>query len=105
MLILIILGILLFAYAIYVKFYFKNTNKIKLITVIIVGILIFISFIFSAVKLDFDKYNNGYHKNCGGQWEFVDMEYSRSKESAIKRYVYKCDSCGYPEEFIFPHGE
>lgn len=46
---------------------------------------------------DLITWNDGYHENCGGRWEFCQVEYGYRVKTI--GYIYKCDKCYKVEVF------
>ena len=44
---------------------------------------------------NYDRWNNGIHIDCGGEYQFSGATKSFSSEN----YYYTCDKCGHTEEF------
>lgn len=78
---------------------FKNGDKVeKIATVIALGIIIaiFVAIIGIFSIIDNYTWNDGFHRSCGGQWE-----YSQAVgHEASTTYMYICNECGKAHEFM-----
>lgn len=68
----------------------------------IIAILVVLAITFGAAILlykqaegNHDRWNNGIHFNCGGEYQFS----SATNYRGSKDYYYTCDKCGHTEEF------
>lgn len=75
-----------------------NNNISELIAALIVLVLLMCGGVLlgsNEEKKDIAVWNDGYHENCGGTWEYeqaVGHRYST-------HYIYICDKCGMRYEF------
>ena len=68
----------------------------------IIAILVALAIAFGVATLlykdaegNHDRWNNGIHIDCGGEYQFSSVTNWRSS----KDYYYTCDKCGHTEEF------
>ena len=68
----------------------------------IIAILVALAITFGIATLlyknaegNYDRWNNGIHIDCGGEYQFSGATQWRSS----KAYYYTCDKCGHTEEF------
>ena len=68
----------------------------------IIAILVALAIAFGLVTLIYkeaegnrNRWNNGIHIDCGGEYQFSSATQWRSS----KTYYYTCDKCGHTEEF------
>ena len=68
----------------------------------IIAVLVALAIAFGVATLlyknaegNYDRWNNGIHIDCGGEYQFSGATKSFSSEN----YYYTCDKCGHTEEF------
>lgn len=69
----------------------------KIITTLIAVAIAFglATLIYKEVEGNRNRWNNGIHIDCGGEYQFSGATQWRSS----KTYYYTCDKCGHTEEF------
>ena len=69
----------------------------KIITIIIALAIAFglATLIYKEAEGNRNRWNNGIHIDCGGEYQFSGATQWRSS----KTYYYTCDKCGHTEEF------
>lgn len=68
-----------------------------LMIVVTFGLLIGGAFLVDSCRKadDIEAWNGGYHKDCGGKWEYEQAVGHRYDTD----YIYVCDKCGVRHEF------
>ena len=74
-----------------------KTWRGKIITIIIALAIAFglATLIYKEAEGNRNRWNNGIHIDCGGEYQFSGATQWRSS----KTYYYTCDKCGHTEEF------
>jgi hypothetical protein len=70
-------------------------NRIIAILLTLVITFSFATLLYKQSKGEHDRWNNGIHFNCGGEYQFS----SATNYRGSKDYYYTCDKCGHTEEF------
>lgn len=87
----------IFVAAALLTFLIPDNKKERIITTVICVVVSFIAavLIYSDAAKSADRWNNGIHIDCGGQYQFT----SATNWRGSKDYYYTCDKYGHTEEF------
>lgn len=91
-----IFGVIFVAVAL-LTFLIPDNKKERIITAVICVAVSFIAavLIYSDTTKSTERWNDGIHIDCGGQYQFT----SATDYRGSKTFYYTCDKCGHTEEF------
>ena len=73
----------------------KIRNKIIASVGVLAVALALMCGMYAEHENDYNRWNNGIHIDCGGEYQFSGATEWRTSES----FYYTCDKCGHTEEF------
>ena len=74
-----------------------DTGRNRIIAILLTLVITFgfAILLYQQSEGDHDRWNNGIHVDCGGEYQFS----SATNWHGSKDYYYTCDKCGHTEEF------